>query len=264
MVDIAWLQQKFSAVTDVKVASRLPDTGQIFLGHHADLVVKTWMGAVLHIYLIDKEPRLRDLRGILKENSRTGIGTLFIFNLALLPPASKALSLEDWQEALRVYSDGWLYGYKPDEDDLIQVHLYPAQVVDQFGSIHHSHFVIEHVSVRQREVGGALKGDWYQGDIASVAYKRRINYERINQRFHYETRTPPRAVGQAPVDTLTKYYQLLGIERSASEKEVKSAFRRLALNIHPDVSALPRQEAERRIKELIEAYEFIKEFHGWS
>ena len=41
---------------------------------------------------------------------------------------------------------------------------------------------------------------------------------------------------------------MLGVERSASEKEVKTAFRRLAMNIHPDVSALPRQEAERRVK----------------
>jgi molecular chaperone DnaJ len=60
------------------------------------------------------------------------------------------------------------------------------------------------------------------------------------------------------------YYQMLGIERNASEKEVKKAFRMMALRVHPDVSALPRVEAERRIKELNEAYEYIKDYHGWG
>jgi curved DNA-binding protein CbpA len=36
------------------------------------------------------------------------------------------------------------------------------------------------------------------------------------------------------------------------------------MQVHPDVSALPRTEAERRIKLLNEAYEFIKSYHGWG
>jgi hypothetical protein len=262
-VDIAWLKDKLIAVTDVKAALLQPENSQIFQAHHADLVVQTWMGAVLHLYMLEKEPRLRDLRGILKENSRTGIGTLFMVRLSLLPAAGKSVPLPDWQDALRAMSDGWLYGCTP-EGDITQVHFYPTPIADQYDCLHIPHFVIENVSVRLREINGGLKGNWYIGDIASPAYKRRINYERINQRFHYETRTPPREVGTAPVDTLSKYYKLLGLENTASEKEVKTTFRRMAMNIHPDVSALPRQEAERRIKELIEAYDYIKEYHGWS
>jgi molecular chaperone DnaJ len=51
------------------------------------------------------------------------------------------------------------------------------------------------------------------------------------------------------------YYELLGIERGADEGEIKRAFRRLARELHPDVSEAP--DAEERFKEVVEAYEVL-------
>jgi molecular chaperone DnaJ len=51
------------------------------------------------------------------------------------------------------------------------------------------------------------------------------------------------------------YYELLGISREASEGEIKRAFRRLARELHPDVSAAP--DAEERFREVVEAYEVL-------
>jgi molecular chaperone DnaJ len=51
------------------------------------------------------------------------------------------------------------------------------------------------------------------------------------------------------------YYELLGVSRDASESEIKKAFRRLARELHPDVSEAP--DAEERFKEVVEAYEVL-------
>jgi molecular chaperone DnaJ len=48
------------------------------------------------------------------------------------------------------------------------------------------------------------------------------------------------------------YYEVLGINRSASEDEIKGAFRKLARQLHPDVNKEP--DAEEKFKEINEAY----------
>ena len=52
------------------------------------------------------------------------------------------------------------------------------------------------------------------------------------------------------------YYEVLGLDRSASESEVKKAFRGLARELHPDVNAHD-PEAEEKFKAAAEAYEVL-------
>lgn len=52
------------------------------------------------------------------------------------------------------------------------------------------------------------------------------------------------------------YYEVLGVSRNASEKEIKTAYRKLALQYHPDRNPGDK-EAEDKFKEAAEAYEVL-------
>ncbi|MCS6938436.1 MAG: molecular chaperone DnaJ [Roseiflexaceae bacterium] len=53
------------------------------------------------------------------------------------------------------------------------------------------------------------------------------------------------------------YYEVLGVQRNASQDEIKKAFRRLARQYHPDVNKAP--DAEAKFKEINEAYEVLSD-----
>lgn len=53
------------------------------------------------------------------------------------------------------------------------------------------------------------------------------------------------------------YYDIMGLDRNASEAEIKRAYRKLARKYHPDVSK--ETDAEARFKELGEAYAVLKD-----
>ncbi|KAM6536558.1 hypothetical protein FALCPG4_002554 [Fusarium falciforme] len=66
------------------------------------------------------------------------------------------------------------------------------------------------------------------------------------------------ASGAAPV-AKTCYYDLLGVERSATDDEIKRAYRRKALELHPDRNFNDVEEATRRFAEVQSAYEILSD-----
>ncbi len=55
------------------------------------------------------------------------------------------------------------------------------------------------------------------------------------------------------------YYELLGVSKSATDDELKKAFRKMAKKYHPDANPDNKKEAEAKFKEINEAYEVLSD-----
>jgi len=67
------------------------------------------------------------------------------------------------------------------------------------------------------------------------------------------------SANRRPASPLDHHYARLGLKSDASGDDVKAAFRRLARELHPDVSKLPMQEAKAKFQQVYEAYKALRD-----
>ena len=75
------------------------------------------------------------------------------------------------------------------------------------------------------------------------------------------------AQAQLKISLQKDYYKALGVPRTASDREIKKAFRKLALQYHPDKITTAegadgdalREEAEKKFRDIAEAYEVLSD-----
>jgi hypothetical protein len=56
------------------------------------------------------------------------------------------------------------------------------------------------------------------------------------------------------------YYKVLGVDRGASDDDLKKAYRKLAMRWHPDKNPTNKKDAEAKFKQISEAYEVAPSF----
>jgi hypothetical protein len=274
-----WLKLKFDQL--------MPVQGTATQSQYADLIVHFWTGHRIHIHLITQTPTVRTIKKMLSDNTQVGVNTLFLVDANIMPEDNKRIHNHDWLQAIHTLNHDRIYVYRTtdDESEIFQIHLEPvlnSQEVKvwygptiKFDGLRHA---------RRTFKLRPIKGDWLVADFGAPDFWRNIDFraartqrERAQSTFDwsqwstFETRysteyadTQTSRRPSAPIgDHLTVCYQLLQIEKSASQEEVKKAFRKQALLYHPDTSTLPTEEADKLFKQLSAAYDYIKASNGW-
>jgi hypothetical protein len=281
-----WLAAQISAVPSVR---------SCLIDREADLVVRTWSATVTFVYLLDELVKPRQLRKIIHDNSRVGVGTLFLLAAELVPRDGSKLEPHETLLALHALHRDKLYTYRLENGaaSVGQVHF------KSYGRMHEvevwygpavdiQHLPCYRVWVKTPH---SVKGDWLIATFGTETFWKHADYAagreamRRQQRGGFTRRAtwsaagwnggprldeepaspppadPPPANGRhAHLDTC---YARLGVHGGASSDEVKAAFRRRARELHPDVSPLPKEQAEKQFRLLNEAYAFIKISNGW-
>jgi hypothetical protein len=263
-----WLAQRIAGIDSVRTCAI--DAG-------ADVVVHSWHGVIVHVHLVKEPLKAKAIRRLVQEATRIGVGSLFVVDSRLLPPHSAKLVPDEWLLTLHQLSEERVYSYRADADGfrLGQTHFEPLGHTDE----HRVHVGPDVVMgrlpfFRTWVKTGALKGDWlvatFGGDCfwrsadntARTAYQNAQRHAQQRDREARQGAYQHHAVPPAE-SKLVGLFAQLGLEQGASYDDVKSAFRKLAREYHPDVSALPKDEAEARFKRLNEAYSAIKTAKGW-
>ncbi|XP_041281997.1 dnaJ homolog subfamily B member 8 [Onychostruthus taczanowskii] len=58
---------------------------------------------------------------------------------------------------------------------------------------------------------------------------------------------------------MVDYYKVLGLQKNASQDAIKKTYHKLALKWHPDKNPKNKEEAEKKFKEIVEAYEILSD-----
>lgn len=244
------------------------------------LSANLWSGAAVHVYDVNAPVKSRQIKRILQETTRLGIGALFVVDLVLLPPDGERVEPSEWLLALHELSGDRIYTYRFQDGRLIlgQAHFKPyggnLREVWYGPDVVPAGIPFYRVWVKLP----SIRGDWLVGNFGNELFWKQQEFrtQRDAEQAQHEGErvsgwTSERVYGAyadrtVPMLQETKLqlaFQQLHLKPTAAEEDVKATFRKLARECHPDVSKLPKDEAERRFRALTEAYAYIRTTRGW-
>ncbi len=276
------LSEKFVGIDSVRTAKAGDEM----------LTIQTWSGVVIYVYVVENPIKARTVKRIVSENTRVGIGTLFIVNDNIVPEHGDQVVPDEGLLALHALFNDKLYTYHFDDDGVLQigqVHFKAFNRGEQREIWHGPDVPVRSLPCYKVWVSTpqSIKGNWLIANFASEAFWKQSDYiasrdasrqkkrraEGSPRQFEWSNnpawttsegaRYFNNPIPQRPESELDRSYRVLGVTRDASSDDVKTAFRKLAREVHPDVSQLPKAEAEAQFSTLYAAYTLIKTVNGW-
>ncbi len=211
------------------------------------LTIETWMQATLFVYTFRKASSPRQLRRLLSQNTRAGIGTTLFLESGAFPDENP-LKPPPWLRVLHSLNRGRIFAFSggPKDHRMDLLSLSPTNRSKYWALCWQKGIHLRRLAVSQITLeSGALRGHWLGAELDSR--NQGLDYQAVAR----ERRTHPSS-GEV---ILSESLRLLGLGAGANTKEIRQAFRRLARETHPDVSQLPTAEAEARFRRLQIAYQ---------
>lgn len=272
---------------------RLVSVQRTSIGTEPSLVAHLWSGVKINIYVINEPIRTRAIKHALQEATNIGVGSMFIVAANLIPAKGTQFIPEEWLQAIHILSGDQLYAYQfgKDHPEIMQIHLEPLGGVGKWEVQYGSTFEFRRLRFYSLSTKARfLKGTWMVADFDSPAFWKDNDYRRHQEQERQQRR---RASGNTQWQTwegfqtwknehrstngnsipsdpsplqsyLEQCYTYLGVASGANFEEVRTAYRKLARQVHPDVSELPKEEAEVRFRMVTQAYEYIKSANNWT
>lgn len=275
-----WLKHKLDGMVSIQTA---------LLGRaEADLVVNAWSGKQLRIHLIAEAVRPRALKNALQNATEIGVNTMFLVDARLFPEDGKRLEPKEWMHALHILTNERIYTFRIQN---ARVELRPLHLEEIVGTSARKAWFgpavnFERIRFYRTTINKprSVRGDWMVADFGSHAFWRNIDYRNYQTKHEQEDRSKRRTYWETWSNTtwdnrqdsarhrsttplqanLEDCYKLLGVAKDASQAEVKRAYRKLAITVHPDTSELPNEEAVEQFRLLSEAYDYIRSAKGWD
>jgi len=267
--DLLW--QKSQALYELKdYYGVISDTGQILKQHSQHLDAYRLRGQA-YTRLGEHELALKHFREGLKldpEHKGCKEGHKFVKSIEKKKKkADSAFEKGNYQEAIANYwkainvDPSHINFFKPTLLKIVEAHTKLGE---------HDMAIMEaqkHVDHQE-----TIEGLWALGAAQTAAEK----FQEAVHTYHRATEVAADSDKQAANEKLREaqvalkqskeknYYKILGIPRTATSKEIKKAYRELALKWHPDKNADNKEEASKQFQDIGEAYEVLsdKELRG--
>lgn len=268
-----WLAQQLTRIDSVQ---------KCIINQGADIAVHSWRGVIIHVHLVTEPLKTRQIKKTLQEATRVGIGTLYLVDARLLPADGARVAPDEWLLAIHTLTDEKIYTYRTDDSDTLrisQVHLNSGGKPDERDVWYGPDVPIQQLPFYRLWVKmQPIKGDWLVANLGSAAFWRHPDYRSARytaaqqaaagaanayERLAYGYGSSGAHVAREQLryrdPRLVECYEQLSLEVGASCDDVKAAFRRLVREYHPDVSKLPKEQAEARFRLINAAYVYIRE-----